>query len=258
MVTIEFELNQIIVKIHADINEPFIDVVNRYYNKSNVEPGTVYFLANGKVLDLEGSIESKMNILNKQNKSLRIIVYSVNQIKKLDKIYRSKDIICPKCHESCKIQIKNGKFKLYECINAHISDNIKINDFSNTQMINMYDIICINHKDRNMAISYNNEFYICLTCKKIICLLCAKNHDESHSIVKYQQRNYICPKHNSNFIKYCKICKLDICIVCIEDHEDHDGIYFGEITPKKGEIKDKLSEFKSEIDLFNNDININT
>ena len=90
MVTIEFELNQIIVKIHADINEPFIDVVNRYYNKSNVEPGTVYFLANGKVLDLEGSIESKMNILNKQNKSLRIIVYSVNQIKKLEKIYSQK------------------------------------------------------------------------------------------------------------------------------------------------------------------------
>ena len=56
-------------------------------------------------------------------------------------------------------------------------------------MINMYDINCKEHKDKNMENSHKNKsFYRCLTCKTILCILCKDNHEEDfedHCIVKY-------------------------------------------------------------------------
>ena len=38
---------------------------------------------------------------------------------------KSKEIICPKCYEPCKIKIENYKIKLYDCVNNHIIDDIE-------------------------------------------------------------------------------------------------------------------------------------
>ena len=72
-------------------------------------------------------------------------------------IIKSKNIICPKCHEPCKIKIENYKFKLYDCVNKHITDNIRIKDFQDTQKINKLNIFCEQDNDRNNDNINKNE-----------------------------------------------------------------------------------------------------
>ena len=72
-------------------------------------------------------------------------------------IIKSKNIICPKCHEPCKIKIENYKFKLYDCVNKHITDNIRIKDFKDTQKINKSNIFCEQENDRNNDNTNKNE-----------------------------------------------------------------------------------------------------
>jgi len=254
MIKVEFNFNQAITVIQATLQDPFQDIIKSYLQKTQLESGSVSFIANGKVLNQEGTLENKMNPLNKENKILKILVNLINPSKPEQNLIKSKDIICPKCYEPCRIKIENYRFKLYDCVNNHIIDNIKINDFQNTQMINMKDIICEIHKDKNMANSYKNKFYKCLTCKRNICLLCKENHDKTHNIIKYELKNYICPIHNSLFIKYCTQCKLNLCILCNKEHKDHNKILFDDNSQIIDEIKDNFKETKKILESFSNNI----
>ena len=254
MIKVEFNFNQTITVIQATLQDPFQDIIKSYLQKTQLESGSVSFIANGKVLNQEGTLENKMNPLNKENKILKILVNLINPSKPEQNLIKSKDIICPKCYEPCRIKIENYGFKLYDCVNNHIIDNIKINDFQNTQMINMNDIICEIHKDKNMANSYKNKFYKCLTCKRNICLLCKENHDKTHNIIKYELKNYICPIHNSLFIKYCTQCKLNLCILCNKEHKDHNKILFDDNSQIIDEIKDNFKEIKKILESFSNNI----
>ena len=74
MVEIEFNFNQAITNIQANLGKPFQDVINKFMQKSLLQPGSVNFLANGKVINLNESIESHMSNLNKENKKMNIIV----------------------------------------------------------------------------------------------------------------------------------------------------------------------------------------
>ena len=51
MVEIEFNFNQAITNIQANLNDPFRDVINKFMQKSLLEPGSVNFLVNGKVIN---------------------------------------------------------------------------------------------------------------------------------------------------------------------------------------------------------------
>ena len=73
--------------------------------------------------------------------------------------------------------------------------------------------------------TYNNEFYICNTCNMKLCPLCKVKHNKNHDIINYDDKNYLCKKHNDMFIKYCKACKENICILCENAHNGHDIIW---------------------------------
>ena len=255
MAIIEFDLNQSVMPLQAKLEEPFKDVVKRYLIKSEIKPDTAYFLVNGNC-NPEGTVESLMGLDKTSNNTLKVIVKLLEEPNKEQKLIKSKDIICPECYESCKLSIENGKFNLYGCSKNHKTNNIKMEDFKKTQMINMYNIICGYHKDKNMGNSYQNKFFKCLTCNTNLCLLCQQKHDASnHKIVNYEQKNYICPKHGGPFIKYCKKCNLNLCMNCEEEHENHDAKYFSNISLKKGELKRCLIELKEQINEFNKDMN---
>ena len=51
MVEIEFNFNQAITNIQAKLDDPFQDVINKFMQKSLLQPGSVNFLANGKVIN---------------------------------------------------------------------------------------------------------------------------------------------------------------------------------------------------------------
>ena len=141
MVQIEFDYNHIITVIQANLTDIFQDVINKYTQKVLIDPKTIYFLADGKTINPEGTVENYMNKVNKKNNQIKVIVIQIDK-EKDEKVYvKSKDIICPTCNESCRIKIENYKFKLYDCINNHINV-INIKDFQDKQKINISNIIC--------------------------------------------------------------------------------------------------------------------
>ena len=255
MVTVEFDFNQKITKIQGKLDEPFKNFVDKYFLKTSIEPTSVYFLANGKILNFEQTIESQMTEINKKNKQLTVLVNFITKEKKYNEevIIKSKDIICPKCHEPCRIKIQNSKIKLFGCINNHIIDDIKFTNFNDTQKINISEIICNNCKIKNLGNCPNNEFYYCITCNINLCLLCKPNHNQHHNIIKYTQKHYICQKHNEIFDEYCKMCNMNICFWC-QEHEKHKTISFKQLKPDLIKAKRYISEIKAEIDVFNNKV----
>ena len=243
MVEIEFNYNQMITVIQADFADTFQDVINKYAQKTLIDPKTIYFLANGKVLDPKKTVESQTSKLNKENNFIKVIVNQIDKEKDESVYVKSKDIICPTCNESCRIKIENYKIKLYDCINNHINI-INIKDFQEKQRINISNIICNECNIKNKGNTYNNEFYKCLTCNKNICLLCKNKHELNHNLINYEQKNYICQKHNGFFNKYCTKCKFSLCYLCEKEHINHKIISFSNIIPNFDEIKNQLLEIK--------------
>ena len=110
-------------------------------------------------------------------------------------------------------------------------------------------------KTKKKSDENNNEFFICLSCYKNICLLCKSEHDQTHEIIDYAQKNYICKMHNENFHSYCKKCKINLCMICESEHGHKEQIiYFGDIFPKKNIIKKQIDELKNKIAKYNEKI----
>ena len=255
MLEVEFDYAQQITVIQAKIEDKFKEVINKYYQKTSINPDNVCFLTNGKQIKLEETVESQMNGINKQNKNMKVLVHTIeDETPDSDIIIKSKDIICPICRESCRIKVENYKIKLFGCINQHTTNNIKIKDFPNTQKINISKLVCNKCKIKNRGDSYKNEFYKCLTCNQNLCLLCKTSHETDHHIIKYEQKNYICYEHNEHLIKYCKDCNRNICFLCDEEHNKHNTIFLGDLIPDIKQSKNKLLDLKTEIDIFNNKI----
>jgi len=244
MVEVEFEFAQNVLKIQAQLNDLFQSVINQYAQKASINPDLFYFLANGKTINNKETVESQMNEINKRNSKIRVLVFLIEDNRRTS--IKSKEIICPKCKEPCRIKFENYKIKLYDCINNHITKNLKIMDFSNTQIINTSNIVCNICKVKNLGNIENNEFYKCLDCKKNLCLLCKLNHDSNHNVISYEQKNYICLNHGEQLAKYCKQCHLNICFLCEEDHINHEIISFS--MPNMKDTKNRLLEIKTEIE----------
>ena len=184
MVDVVFDLNQAITVIQAKLDETFQVVIDKFIQKTLIEPNSVYFIANAKPINPQQTVESQMSNLNKQNKRITVLVNSIDKDEQEKVIIQSKDIICPDCKEPCRYIIENYQIKLFDCCKNHITNDIKFIDFNKTQEINISKIICDICKLKNKGNSHNHEFFICLTCKQNICLLCRPKHDYNHNIIK--------------------------------------------------------------------------
>ena len=102
--------------------------------------------------------------------------------------------------------------------------NIKLDEFYKTQDISK--INCDKCKNKSLSDSVNKEFFICNKCNMNLYPSCKSIHNKSYSIINYDNKNYICDKHNEFFVKYCSICKIDIYLSCINKHKDHDLIIY--------------------------------
>ena len=224
MVEIEFNYNQRITSIYNELDHQFKTAIRKYIQKTSIEEDSLYFVHNGKKIDnIENKIEDIMSEIDIKNKKMPVLVYKCIEENKKEVIIKSKDIICPQCQEPCRIKMKDYKIKLYECINDHITNNIDIIEFEDTQNINISNIICDVCKNNNKGNCQNNEFYYCITCKKNICLLCIQNHSFNHHFIRYDEKNYMCILHNEKISKYCKHCKKNICFFCYssQEHNNH-------------------------------------
>ena len=257
MANVIFNYNGIDTLIQCNIRDKLRDICEKFCIKSQISLDKLIFMYGGGIINLDLKFNEVANQIDRQSSKMNILVVEnseSNMLNEKDRIVRSKDIICPKCGEICLINFKDYKIILNNCKNKHES-LIMLNEYDNTQNINENKIICDICKKNNKSKSYKNKFYVCGTCNKKLCLLCKENHGKEHSIIDYENKNYLCHRHNEPFSSYCKICRENLCVPCqIEHNNKHEIILYAEIAPNINNIKNTLKELKDIIDRFSNNI----
>ena len=193
MVEIIFNYKDVDTIIQANFDDSFNSVIEKFINKTQLDINNIYFISNGNIISSKNKkIMDIMNNSEKIDNKKVILVLSINSSINNDNINinKSKDIICPICKEICKYEIKDHKIKLYGCKKGHIMNNIKLDDFDNTQNIDISKIKCGKCNNKSKANTFNNEFYICHECKMNLCPLCKSIHDKTHAIINYDEKNY--------------------------------------------------------------------
>ena len=82
-----------------------------------------------------------------------------------------------------------------------------------------------------------------------------KEHDRSHKVIDYDDKDYKCSKHIQPFRSYCKNCKENMCESCQDEHNGHEIIEFNDIMPNESTLKKNLKELKKKIDLLKKELN---
>ena len=249
MVEVEFNYNQNKINIQGNMNDKFEEIIQKYINKTNLDINNIYFISNGNIVNKKDKLENIMSKSDKNNKRIIILVNSINSTINIENtnIKKSKDIICPKCKEICIYEIKDYKIKLYDCKNRHINEYINLNEYENNQNIDISKIKCDICKNRNKSNTFNNEFYICYECNMNLCPLCKSIHDNTHSIINYDNKDYICNKHNDLLVQYCTNCNIDMCLSCSNEHKNHKIILYQEKLIDEKILRNKMNEFENVI-----------
>ena len=157
MAQLEFEYSQNVVIIQVNFDDLFKTAFNKYYQKTLIKPNSVVFIANGMKLSENKRIIDSMNQMQIMNRKMRIFVTSLNNSQIENYIVESKDIICPKCFEECRIKIIDYIVNLFDCRNNHLSA-LKLKNFKEYQRIDLSKIKCDICKNKNKGNTYNNVF----------------------------------------------------------------------------------------------------
>jgi len=106
MIEVGFDCNQQITKVQGNLDDPFKISINKFLQKSLLEPDNVFFIVNGKPINFEEKIEKQISKMNKDNKKCKVLVQLLESTPIIPKYEKSKDIICPKCYEPCELKFK--------------------------------------------------------------------------------------------------------------------------------------------------------
>ena len=191
MVEIEFIYNGVKTVVQISLDEKMKVAIQKFLDKVKENKNILYYSYSGKIgINEELTFSKIANSIDIERKKMCILVFEkeIDPYPIPNDIIKSKDVICPICKEIIKMDIKDYKIRLYECKNRHNIENILLDEFEETQNLELNKIICdICHKC-NKSISYNNKFFKCNTCNKNICPLCNSNHDKSHKIIDYDEK----------------------------------------------------------------------
>jgi len=251
MFTIEFSIEKSSIIIQIDGNEPMKKAIDKFLLKTDLDESKTLFLYNAKLLNMNEKISSIANEFDRENKKMYIVA---TVIEPSDFRKDKKAIICPKCKEICFININNYRISLNNCINKHRIEDLMISEFYYSQKIDLKNIICDNCKIKDMTSSNNKEFYKCFMCNKNLCPQCKSQHDRSHKIIDYDDKDYKCSIHIQPFKSYCKNCNQNLCPSCKDEHNKHEIIEFNDIIPDENILEKNLKELKKKIDLLKKEL----
>ena len=162
--------------------------------------------------------------------------------------FKLEEIMCPKCEESCKIDLCDYQISLYGCKNNHKTNNIFFKEYEYTQIKNKNNSICDSCKTL-----INKDGYLCTNCNYKLCLLCQLVHDKSHNFIYIENKEYNCNIHNKSYVSYCQTCEIDLCELCVKEHDyEHEIINFIELMTNSNNLVNKLNELRTGIDKFKN------
>jgi len=262
MIEIEVTYDGRTIPLQCNLNENMKEIFIKFCSKAIVDINSIYFIYNGNVINDNSSLELIINQFDKERKKMTILSVSkdeqINKEKKRenDSFVKAEQVICPKCGEISKINIKDYIINLYGCKNNHSTENILLENFEETQKIDESKIICGDCNAKNKKNAYHKLFYFCWHCKINLCPLCKETHKKDHYIEDYNMKNYICPDHGDNYYSYCQTCDKNLCIGCENEHLNHNKINFGTILPKKNELNNHLIELNNYIEDFKKEVNL--
>ena len=231
------------------------DICNKFLSRNNIEKSKVFFLYSGNPINYELTFNQQANLIDKERKKMEILVNNFEQTTIFNKknIIKSKYVICPKCQEHCRIEIKDYKINLYECKNKHKNSDLSLDQYIDSQNISESNIICNKcNKNTKNRVS-NRTFYICSSCKINLCPLCYSKHkqeNKDHKILDYDEKYYYCIAHKHNYISYCNKCKINLCQECELEHISHKNkiLNYKDInTPENYDLDKELIEFKNKV-----------
>ena len=253
MVEIEFNFEQRRVTMQANLDDYLSTIINKYCAKTQLDKNSVIFITHSMQIKEDKKVKEIMNQIEKINKRMYIAVFPLIKDENESVFVDSKDIICPKCSNLCRIKIEDYNVKLYECKNNHISI-INLDKFKESQKVDLSKIRCDICNINNMGKSYEHTFYYCLNCNVNVCVLCKEKHNINHFIVNYELKNYKCPIHYDSYFKYCRTCKINICMLCNPTHSNHNLESFENLVSNPDNKRSELDKLKNEIDNFNKNV----
>ena len=256
MSQIEFKYKSSNIIIQCNENDKMKDIIDKFLNKVEKIGEDLFYLYNGSQINYELTFKDQANTTDRNEKKMSVVVIDKNENTSRKMEILSNDIICPECKENIVMNIEDFKINLSGCKNRHHINKILLNLFEKTQKIDLCQIICEICRQNNKSDTYDNEFYKCNTCNKNMCLICKMDHDKNHMIINYDDKNYICDKHNEPFNKYCKKCCKDICISCEKEHENHDVLDLKNLFIDENNLSEINKNLKISIDKFNDKINL--
>ena len=172
MCEVEFNHNGNIIIIQGNKTEKMKEIIKRFLSKINLDRNTINFIYAGNTnINDELTFEETANQTDKIRNKMNILVNDIILNKEKEIIKKSKNVICPICHECIKMDIKSYKIFLYECKGGHKIDNILFNEFVDTQKINISKIKC-DKCGKNKGEIFSNIFYKCNECKINLCAIC--------------------------------------------------------------------------------------
>ena len=112
---VEFNYNGQITTIQCNQDEKMKDICERFATKVGIDINTIYFLYSSEQLNKEKTFDQCINKEDKERNKMNILVYDFqNNNENLIKLFiKSKDIICPECGETGKINVNNYKISIY-------------------------------------------------------------------------------------------------------------------------------------------------
>ena len=156
MEEIIFLFNNSQTTIQCRKNETMKVICQRFATKIGIELSTIYFLYGGKKVDYNLTLNNVLKEDDKKLNKINILAYSYSDNNNINKaIENSKDIICPKCGEKCLIKINDYKINLFKYKNNHNLNNISLDEFQNSQKIDLSKIICNDCKNNNKSTPLN-------------------------------------------------------------------------------------------------------
>ena len=255
MAEVTFIYNCIPTIIQCKKTDPFKDICQKFAFKLNLNVSDLYFLYDGKVVNINLTLEKLSKESDIKDGRLSVLVYDQENKIKSENIEVSKNIICPICKDNCFIKLNEYQISL-ECKNEHKHNDILFDEYENYQKIDLSKIECNDCKNVNKLNSYEHQFFTCLTCAKNLCPLCKSKHNNKHDIIDYDQKLYICSNHNDSFSSYCKKCKMNLCIECESKHKDKENIIlYRDLLPQKDLIKTQMKDLRIKIDKYKEALN---
>ena len=132
MASVEFQYNGTMTVIQCQENQKMKEICNNFITKSKIKENEIYYFYDGKAglqFNQELTFIQMANSLDKTRKKMSILVYDINNNDENKSKIKSKNIICPKCNEDIKMNIKDYRINLIGCKNNHNIKNISFNEF---------------------------------------------------------------------------------------------------------------------------------